>query len=167
MGKFINGLCEWASSCYRCPIASIRCIRKCGRCNLPPAGGKLHRHFHSSLPGSRYPMHQKCGRCNLSPAGGKLYRHFHPSVLTSKSAHSQACPLANLAIRELAHQLTCRGRVGVGVLRYLFPLQYGWFWSVELMVPNSNGQRIVSPMSGWVARAPPHPLLFLSSFGPP
>ena len=38
------------------PMADTRCIGKCGRCNLPPAGGKLHRHFHSSVPIQTLPI---------------------------------------------------------------------------------------------------------------
>ena len=48
------------------PIADIRCIGKCGRCDLPLGGGKSHRHFHSSAPDSQYPKHRKLREVQLA-----------------------------------------------------------------------------------------------------
>ena len=58
------------------PIADIRSIEKCGRCNLPPAGGKLHRHFHSSVPDSQYPMHRKMWEVQLAAGGRQVAPTF-------------------------------------------------------------------------------------------
>ena len=45
LGK-IKSFLSPVMSIHRCPITNFRCIGKCGRCNLPPKDGKLHRHFH-------------------------------------------------------------------------------------------------------------------------
>ena len=53
--------------------------QKCGRCNLPPAGGKLHRHFHSSVPDGQYPMHRKMREVQLA-AGGRQVAPTFPLI---------------------------------------------------------------------------------------
>ena len=58
------------------PIIDARSIGKIGRCNVPPAGGKLHRLFQSSMPNSS----EKIWRCNVPPAGGTLHRLFQSSM---------------------------------------------------------------------------------------
>ena len=62
--------------------------KKNGRCNVPPAGGTLHRLAQSSLPNPS----EKKGRCNVPPAGGTLHRLF-PIIDARSSMPDHRCPI--------------------------------------------------------------------------
>ena len=52
-------------------------IVKRGRCNLPPAGGKLHRLFHSSMPKfSVTPIHRKTREVQFATGGLQIAQTF-------------------------------------------------------------------------------------------
>ena len=62
--------------------------RKMREVQLATAGGKLHRHFHSSVPDSQYPMHRKMREVKLAAGGRQVAPTFPLIGAHSNLAHS-------------------------------------------------------------------------------
>ena len=58
-------------------FGNAQSIVKCGRCNLPPASGNLHRLFHSSMPEfSGTPIHRKTREVQFAAGGRQIAQTF-------------------------------------------------------------------------------------------
>ena len=75
-------MCRWrAARCtdfsnHRCPIIDAQSIGKKGRCNVPPAGGTLHRLFQSLMPDHRCPIHRKKREVQCAAVGRHIAQTF-------------------------------------------------------------------------------------------